>query len=120
MGRSRIRGTPSRRNRPLPSATIAVKNRIVVPELATNNSADEAGINSGDSFVTETDGGGPAQSADTRNPSARRQLNITIVSSLHRTPQSSCGEDCPVRAANTIARFVMLFDPGTRAVAFGG
>ena len=119
IGRSRIRGTPSRRYRPSPKLTIAVRNRIVVPEFATNNSADRAGMTRPVSF-SATATRFAAQSARTSKPSRVSDSTITSVSSLRSAPSRTHGPFRLASAASTSARLVMLLLPGTVTVADGG
>ena len=123
MGRSRIRGTPSSRYRPCPRLTIAVKKRMVVPELAdeqvglTWNQESEFALR-----LTATSGFGTSPNrAGPRSPASARRSTITSVSSLRSAPRTSHACPCSqASAASTSARLVMLFDPGTRTVAVGG
>jgi hypothetical protein len=96
-----------------PAASMAVRNRMVVPLLATYNSFSRAGTT-------------PAQPSSCNWQACRSHITsrprptiasiITSVSSHSKTPSSV---DRPSdSAAQITARLVMLFDPGGRIVAW--
>ena len=109
MGRSRIRGTPSSRYRPWPSATMAVRSCMLVPELATNRSAWSAGmirlVGGLRTRISDV-----AQSGLMRKPRRRKPSTMTSVSSHCNAPSRTVSlVNEAVSAARTRARFVMLF-----------
>src|SRR5205807_1155856 len=101
--------------------TIAVRKRMVVPEFATNKSAEVAGMTraSGTGAIVIV-GESAFQSGRTSNPSLFRQPIITSVSSLRKAPLIVQDRVLADSAAKTNARFVMLFDPGTFTLPLTG
>ena len=114
-GRSRIRGVPSRWKVPTPVASIAVRKRRLVPEFARYREADRDGMFAAQPWIVMA---AESMSCTTSMPSARSAVIITCVSSQSRAPRRMVPP--LAMAATTRARFVRLFDPGTRATASRG
>ena len=113
IGRCRILAVPSSRKSPCPSVAMAVKNRTVVPLLPTNRSAPFLGIRPPQPSTRIV---ARSVSWSTTSPSWRKASPINRVSSLSSAPASV---DVPsASAAQTSARFVMLFEPGGRIEAY--
>ena len=115
MGRARICGWPSITYRPEPSAAIGVTKRAVVPDWRTSSTTSRR---QGAPALPVTVARWSMGSWSTAMPSMSRHPNIASVSSLSSTPSSL--EVPSARAAQTSARFVKLFDPGTGTIALTG
>ena len=120
MGRSRIRGTPSRLiAATFPGTNIAVRNRIVVPELPMNKIRSLRGWESERAVRALRDRRrhwpGWAQSVAMTKPKRAQVLapSLPCLRSAATPSRRVHPLPGPESAANTSARFVMLLLPGT-------